>query len=217
MPQSTPERRARWGVMDGKATRYLASRGWTLRRDWHWSPPQVGYEPDETERDAIIFLIEEWDFGGILMRLPQYKSQKIVEAAKIHSFRSGEKETKIALVVGDEKIVHVVPNAFMEKHKPKTGWYFVRYPDGYESASPPKAFEEGYTRLGEEDLPAPAPQPPVLARAPTADEAEREHRGRACDIATSFIQRGERPNDFVRAADRVYQFIKNGTVGGNGG
>jgi hypothetical protein len=33
----------------------------------------------------------------------------------------------------------------MIKHAPQVGGYYVRYPDGYESWSPAKAFEEGYT------------------------------------------------------------------------
>lgn len=37
-----------------------------------------------------------------------------------------------------------VPVSWMEKHKPHTGGYFVRYPDGYESYSPADAFESGY-------------------------------------------------------------------------
>lgn len=39
----------------------------------------------------------------------------------------------------------VVSGEFMAKHKPVAGGYFVVYADGYESFSPAKAFEEGYT------------------------------------------------------------------------
>lgn len=43
--------------------------------------------------------------------------------------------------------VHVT-QAWLNKHKPEIGWYFVRYDgDGYESASPAAAFEEGYSPL----------------------------------------------------------------------
>lgn len=37
---------------------------------------------------------------------------------------------------------------YMAKHKPVVGGYFVVYEDGYESFSPAKAFEEGYTLIG---------------------------------------------------------------------
>jgi hypothetical protein len=39
----------------------------------------------------------------------------------------------------------VVSGEFIAKHKPVVGGYFVVYEDGYESFSPAKAFEEGYT------------------------------------------------------------------------
>ena len=40
-----------------------------------------------------------------------------------------------------------VTRAFMARHQPEVGGYFVRYEDGYESFSPAAAFESGYTRL----------------------------------------------------------------------
>lgn len=39
----------------------------------------------------------------------------------------------------------VVNSAYMEKHQPKVGGYFVIYTDGYRSFSPAEAFEDGYT------------------------------------------------------------------------
>lgn len=38
-----------------------------------------------------------------------------------------------------------VNHAYVEKHKPAAGGYFVVYDDGYQSFSPGKAFEEGYS------------------------------------------------------------------------
>ncbi len=40
-----------------------------------------------------------------------------------------------------------VSQEWLDKHKPEIGGYFVVYEDGYQSYSPAKAFEEGYTRL----------------------------------------------------------------------
>ena len=65
MPSSTPERQARWGS-DGAASDYLAARGFRLRRDWCWVLPEGRDDADETEADAIIYLIEEWDYGGMV-------------------------------------------------------------------------------------------------------------------------------------------------------
>ena len=39
-----------------------------------------------------------------------------------------------------------VDEAYMQKHQPEVGGYYVVYKDGYKSYSPAKAFEEGYTR-----------------------------------------------------------------------
>ena len=36
---------------------------------------------------------------------------------------------------------------YCQQHKPKSGGYFVRYEDGYESFSPAAAFEGGHTPI----------------------------------------------------------------------
>lgn len=40
-----------------------------------------------------------------------------------------------------------VDAAYMRKHTPHVGGYYVVYTDGYKSFSPAQAFEEGYTRI----------------------------------------------------------------------
>ena len=40
-----------------------------------------------------------------------------------------------------------VDQAYMTKHNPQVGGYYVVYEDGYKSFSPAKAFEDGYTRM----------------------------------------------------------------------
>ncbi len=66
MPQTTPERAARWPGMDTEALEFLKENGFTLSRDWEWSHPEKKSFADLSEReaDAIIYLIEEWDYGG---------------------------------------------------------------------------------------------------------------------------------------------------------
>ena len=70
MPQASDELRAKWGGAQGvgedKAEGFLRERGWTLTRDWGWLKPTFEHAPTEDELDAIIFLIEEWDYGGIV-------------------------------------------------------------------------------------------------------------------------------------------------------
>lgn len=62
MPQSTPERRKKW-VDDQKAMNFLRYWGYTLRDDWTWKAPDR--RPTTVELDAVQFLVEEYDFGGI--------------------------------------------------------------------------------------------------------------------------------------------------------
>jgi len=79
--------------------------------------------------------------------MKKYQCHKIVEAAKIIRIQGQP------LAPGwGSNYLHFeegggisVSSAWMEKHKPLPGGWFVRYPDGYTSYSPPKAFEEGYT------------------------------------------------------------------------
>ena len=72
-----------------------------------------------------------------------YRCHKIVWALKIKSI---ERDAVTILTFEDPRYeVRVVSYAYDEKHKPEPGGYFVVYEDGYESFSPAKAFEEGYT------------------------------------------------------------------------
>lgn len=78
--------------------------------------------------------------------LPLYKCHKTVQASRILQVRRDAWE-----LVLEAPIVYVVGPEWLAKHKPEPGGYFVRYADGYESYSPPEAFEGGYTKL--EQLP----------------------------------------------------------------
>ncbi len=65
MPQTTPERAARWPGMDSEAIEFLKKKGFILTKDWYWRKPHIGHTITPKENDAIIYLIQEWDFGGI--------------------------------------------------------------------------------------------------------------------------------------------------------
>jgi hypothetical protein len=83
--------------------------------------------------------------------MPQYQCHKKVWALKIQSVRSGDVrngDAKVHLHFEDKRYAPR-PVSFEWAHKfdPQAGGYFVQYEDGYESYSPAKAFEEGYTRL----------------------------------------------------------------------
>ncbi len=65
MPSTTPERAARWPGMDSEAMKFLEDQGYTLNRDWTWTAPKTYHNPTKRETDALLYLIQEWDFGGL--------------------------------------------------------------------------------------------------------------------------------------------------------
>lgn len=74
--------------------------------------------------------------------LPRYQSHKQVWALKIESI------TGTTVYPADTGYAPFeVDQAYLDKHAPKAGGYFVVYDDGYRSWSPAPAFEDGYTRI----------------------------------------------------------------------
>ena len=70
MPSATPELRARWWPDDDEtgtqtATRFLEERGYRLDRAWMWVTPTPDHVITEDEDSAIVYLITEWDYGGV--------------------------------------------------------------------------------------------------------------------------------------------------------
>lgn len=64
-PSTSPERRERWPGMDSEAITHLDAAGYTPTGHWTWIPPRPGHVPTERDEDAIAYLIEEFDWGGI--------------------------------------------------------------------------------------------------------------------------------------------------------
>lgn len=84
--------------------------------------------PDDTE-------------AGAAREMPRYKSHKSVWALKIKSI------DELRITPEDAGYgPFLVDRAYIDKHQPQPGGYFVVYADGYKSFSPAKAFEDGYTR-----------------------------------------------------------------------
>lgn len=74
------------------------------------------------------------------IEMPKYVSHKTVHALKIESVNGHE------LTFTDKRYAPVTPAAeVFARYTPVPGDYFVVYTDGYQSFSPAKAFEEGYT------------------------------------------------------------------------
>ncbi len=80
--------------------------------------------------------------------IPEFQCHKKVKAFKISEIRSaGVKFGATALHDCNNMYVVYVGDEYCKKHKPVAGGYYVLYKDGYESFSPAKAFEEGYSLI----------------------------------------------------------------------
>lgn len=78
-------------------------------------------------------------------KLPRWKSHKEVWADQIARVKDGGKTWVLNCT---EKVdVQSALSARVPAGTDPTGGYYVRYEDGFESWSPAKAFEEGYTRI----------------------------------------------------------------------
>lgn len=64
MPQTTWARARRWRS-DDIATKFLMEHGYTLQKDWSWKLPTPDHMPSREEKDAVAYMIEEWDYDGI--------------------------------------------------------------------------------------------------------------------------------------------------------
>ena len=74
--------------------------------------------------------------------LPLWKCHKTVAAFKIAEIQNiGNGNVQL---IGENDCVFVCDAAYVDKHRPQVGGYFVRYHDGYRSWSPAEAFEDGY-------------------------------------------------------------------------
>jgi hypothetical protein len=78
-----------------------------------------------------------------------HKRVRAVRIAAIHVTELGD-ATLIPDDHDDQTPIDA-PLAFMQKHAPEKGGYYVVYEDGYTSYSPREAFEAGYTLLSEGD------------------------------------------------------------------
>lgn len=85
------------------------------------------------------------------IQMPQYQSHKKVWALKIKAVLNAPPSAppgSMALEFIEKGYAPLTVSAeYIDKHAPYAGGYYVTYEDGYQSFSPAKAFEEGYTRL----------------------------------------------------------------------
>jgi hypothetical protein len=90
--------------------------------------------------------------SGAAIEMPKYQCHKIVHALQIATIvKDGygeDRETDGTAIMTpvDSRFAPIKLTAqFMQKHKPEEGGYLVVYEGGYQSFSPQKAFEDGYT------------------------------------------------------------------------
>lgn len=74
MPNASAELRAEWLGSDEQAIGHLRSAGYRLTSQWGWLPPSSGGVPTERDMSAINYLIDEWDFDGLILK--QYVKEK---------------------------------------------------------------------------------------------------------------------------------------------
>lgn len=73
MPTASDERREQMNklfgdpISDHGPMKYLEARGYKLTPDWCWIKPSPDHEVTDEEGNCIDFLIEEWDFDGIVV------------------------------------------------------------------------------------------------------------------------------------------------------
>ena len=79
--------------------------------------------------------------------LPRYKCHKEVWALKIKELTVIASGGGVITPAEPGYPVFSVDAAYMSKHAPTIGGYWVRYDDNYESFSPADVFEGGYTRI----------------------------------------------------------------------
>lgn len=123
--------------------------------------------------------------------LPRYRCHKEVRALKILAVAENEQGAMIAPADPAYQPFQV-STEYVRKHNPQPGMYFVIYDDGYQSASPAKAFEEGYVGSA------------------TADR-KKQLEQTVIDAARSLLDSdAEKPGSFrqlLRAVDALDRFI----------
>ncbi len=85
--------------------------------------------------------------GGASTEMPRYKCHKEVWAFKIAGMEGVEGGEFTITPAEAGYAPFRVDAAYMQKHQPKVGGYYVVYRDGYRSWSPASEFEDGYTLI----------------------------------------------------------------------
>lgn len=85
--------------------------------------------------------------GAASREMPRYRSHKIVHALQIARMKRLPDGGALLSWVNKDYAPFTVSAAYVHKHVPYPGGYYVSYADGYQSFSPAEAFESGYTLM----------------------------------------------------------------------
>ena len=120
----------------------------------------------------------------------KFQSHKIVEAMKIRLIQPGANGH--FELVGELGSEIVVDRAYLEKHRPEVGGYYVRYAGGYESWSPAKDFEEGYRELRRESV------------APVRYTIDPKEQARLLEVFTYHAPQGDQVERYAAIRAEAY-------------
>lgn len=81
--------------------------------------------------------------------LQRYKCHKEVRAAKMVALQHIDLFSRTRRCDLDNGGYVLLSDEYCARHQPQVGGYYVLYDDGYESFSPAKAFENGYTPIND--------------------------------------------------------------------
>lgn len=87
MPSTSAERRARWPGGDAEALSYLVGRGY-VRKGVFWTNPKC-VVVTERDEDAVVYLIEEWDWGGWSNALT-FDALRLGNVARLPEFKNAQ-------------------------------------------------------------------------------------------------------------------------------
>lgn len=87
------------------------------------------------------------DNGGAMTPMPRYRAHQLVWALQIKEVERHPLGGATLTPVESGYAPFTVDEAYMRKHDPRPGGYFVEYETGYKSFSPASVFEASYAKI----------------------------------------------------------------------
>lgn len=138
--------------------------------------------------------------------MPRYLSHKTVWALKVKDIKMVRGDLYEMQPEEEGYGCVTLPAKIVDHYQPRPGWYYVVYKGGYRAFSPPKAFEEGYTRKDEIE---PMPYNPDAKQTPeelhswrSRMRQERGELGKKITKLSEMLYGSDRPN--VVSEDQRY-------------